>query len=65
MIAFNILNIGRLKLGPAGVGAAKNVFAICIKYAKQRKAFGSAIASLARFNISWLKWRSVFLWRSR
>src|SRR5271156_905116 len=44
IIAFNILNIGRLKLGPASVGAAKNVLAICIKYAKQRKAFGSAIA---------------------
>jgi alkylation response protein AidB-like acyl-CoA dehydrogenase len=44
VIAFNILNIGRLKLGPAGVGAAKNVLAICIKYARQRKAFGSAIA---------------------
>jgi alkylation response protein AidB-like acyl-CoA dehydrogenase len=44
VIAFNILNIGRLKLGPAMVGAAKNVLAICIKYAKQRKAFGSAIA---------------------
>src|SRR5208283_4866980 len=44
VIAFNILNIGRLKLGPATVGAAKNVLAICLKYAKQRKAFGSAIA---------------------
>ena len=44
VIAFNILNIGRLKLGPAAVGAAKNVLAICLKYAKQRKAFGSAIA---------------------
>jgi alkylation response protein AidB-like acyl-CoA dehydrogenase len=44
VIAFNILNIGRLKLGPAMVGAAKNVLAICLKYAKQRKAFGSAIA---------------------
>src|SRR6202167_687993 len=44
IIAFNILNIGRLKLGPASVGAAKNVLAISIKYAKQRKAFGSAIA---------------------
>ena len=29
VIAFNILNIGRLKLGPANVGAAKNVLAIC------------------------------------
>jgi alkylation response protein AidB-like acyl-CoA dehydrogenase len=44
VIAFNILNIGRLKLGPAMVGAAKNVLAICLKYAKQRKAFDSAIA---------------------
>jgi alkylation response protein AidB-like acyl-CoA dehydrogenase len=44
VIAFNILNIGRLKLGPATIGAAKNVLAICLKYAKQRKAFGSAIA---------------------
>src|SRR6202158_5145279 len=44
VIAFNILNIGRLKLGAASVGAAKNVLAICLKYAKQRKAFGSAIA---------------------
>ncbi|MFZ3265581.1 MAG: acyl-CoA dehydrogenase family protein [Terriglobales bacterium] len=44
VIAFNILNIGRLKLGPATVGAAKNVLAICLKYAKQRKAFGSTIS---------------------
>ncbi|MGA7685028.1 MAG: acyl-CoA dehydrogenase family protein [Terriglobales bacterium] len=44
VIAFNILNIGRLKLGPALVGAAKNVLTISIKYAKQRKAFGATIA---------------------
>src|SRR5271154_4564460 len=44
VIAFNILNIGRLKLGPALVGAAKNILAICLKYAKERKAFGSAIS---------------------
>src|SRR6202167_4856014 len=44
VIAFNILNIGRLKLGPALVGAAKNVLAISLKYAKQRKAFGATIA---------------------
>src|SRR6202167_105702 len=46
VIAFNILNIGRLKLGPALVGAAKNVLAISIKYAKQRKAFGSTISEV-------------------
>ena len=45
VIAFNILNIGRLKLGPAVLGAAKSILSTSIKYAKQRKAFGLAIAS--------------------
>jgi alkylation response protein AidB-like acyl-CoA dehydrogenase len=44
IIAFNILNIGRLKLGTGALGAAKHVLAICLKYANERKAFGSAIA---------------------
>ncbi|MFZ1139706.1 MAG: acyl-CoA dehydrogenase family protein [Candidatus Sulfotelmatobacter sp.] len=44
IIAFNILNLGRLKLGPGALGAAKNVLAVSLKYAKERKAFGSAIA---------------------
>jgi alkylation response protein AidB-like acyl-CoA dehydrogenase len=44
VIAFNILNIGRLKLGPAVMGAAKNILGISLKYAKQRKAFGLPIA---------------------
>jgi len=44
IIAFNILNIGRLKLGPFAVGAAKHVLTVSLAYAKQRKAFGHAIA---------------------
>ncbi len=44
IIAFNILNIGRLKLGSLAVGGAKDVLAISLKYAKERKAFGSSIA---------------------
>jgi alkylation response protein AidB-like acyl-CoA dehydrogenase len=44
VIAFNILNLGRLKLGPAVMGGAKSILSTSIKYAKQRKAFGSAIA---------------------
>ena len=44
VIAFNILNLGRLKLGPAVIGGAKSILATSIKYAHQRKAFGSAIA---------------------
>ena len=46
IIAFHILNIGRLKLGPGALGAAKNVLAVCLKYTKERKAFGSEIADL-------------------
>jgi len=45
VIAFNILNIGRLKLGPAVMGGAKSILGTSIKYAKQRKAFGVSIAS--------------------
>jgi alkylation response protein AidB-like acyl-CoA dehydrogenase len=45
IIAFNILNIGRLKLGPFAVGAAKRVLAVSAAYAKQRKAFGQEIAN--------------------
>lgn len=44
VIAFNILNIGRLKLGAGALGGAKDVLAISLKYAKERKAFGSSIA---------------------
>jgi alkylation response protein AidB-like acyl-CoA dehydrogenase len=44
IIALNVLNIGRLKLGPACVGGAKEVLAISLKYAKERKAFGSSIS---------------------
>src|SRR5271170_2843767 len=44
IIAFNILNVGRLKLGPGTVGGSKNVLAVSLKYAKERKAFGQSIA---------------------
>src|SRR5687767_15669720 len=44
IIAFNILNLGRLKLGPFAVGGSKNVLALSIKYAKERKAFGTTIS---------------------
>ena len=44
IIAFNVLNVGRMKLGAATTGAGKYVLGICLKYAKQRRAFGSSIA---------------------
>jgi alkylation response protein AidB-like acyl-CoA dehydrogenase len=44
IIAFNILNLGRLKLGPFAIGGCKDVIAVCLKYAKERRAFGHQIA---------------------
>jgi alkylation response protein AidB-like acyl-CoA dehydrogenase len=44
IIAFNILNLGRLKLGPGTTGGAKHVLELSLDYAKQRQAFGRAIA---------------------
>jgi butyryl-CoA dehydrogenase len=43
-IAFNILNIGRFKLGAACVGGARTSLQNGIQYAKERKAFGKPIA---------------------
>src|SRR5438067_4205039 len=43
VIAFNILNIGRFKLGAGCVGGARNSLANAIGYAKQRKAFGKSL----------------------
>jgi alkylation response protein AidB-like acyl-CoA dehydrogenase len=45
IIAFNILNLGRLKLGPICSGAAKEVLRVSLKYAKERHTFGKPIAS--------------------
>ena len=44
IIAFNILNLGRLKLGPFAIGGAKEVLRASLKYAKDRKAFGKSIS---------------------
>src|SRR5438477_846425 len=43
-IAFNVLNVGRFKLGAGCVGSARNCIEGAIAYAKQRKAFGKVIA---------------------
>jgi alkylation response protein AidB-like acyl-CoA dehydrogenase len=43
-IAFNVLNVGRFKLGVACVGGARMAMGHMIQYAKERKAFGKAIA---------------------
>jgi alkylation response protein AidB-like acyl-CoA dehydrogenase len=43
IIAFNILNIGRFKLGAMCVGGARVSLESAVAYAKQRKAFGKTI----------------------
>ena len=49
VIAFNILNIGRYKLGVGAVGGAKTAFEITVKYANQRQQFKRPISS---FNLT-------------
>ncbi|MGA7293967.1 MAG: acyl-CoA dehydrogenase family protein [Terriglobales bacterium] len=44
IIAFNILNVGRFKLGAMCVGGARVSLESAVAYAKQRKAFGKTIS---------------------
>ena len=48
-IAFNILNIGRYKLGVGAVGGAKRALEITLQYANQRKQFKTPIS---QFNLT-------------
>ncbi|MCP4439813.1 MAG: acyl-CoA dehydrogenase [Aureispira sp.] len=45
LIAFNVLNIGRFKLGVMALGAAKQNYLEAVKYAKERKQFKQPIAN--------------------
>jgi len=49
VIAFNILNIGRYKLGVGAVGGSKRAFELAVKYANQRQQFKTPISS---FNLT-------------
>jgi alkylation response protein AidB-like acyl-CoA dehydrogenase len=44
-IAFNILNVGRYKLGAATLGGARHTLRNALRYGKQRIAFGKPITS--------------------
>jgi alkylation response protein AidB-like acyl-CoA dehydrogenase len=43
-IAFNVLNVGRFKLGVACIGGARHALGHMVRYAKERHAFGKPIA---------------------
>ncbi|MED3662358.1 acyl-CoA dehydrogenase family protein [Ureibacillus terrenus] len=49
VVAFNILNIGRYKLGIGTVGASKRALELAIQYTNQRKQFNRTISS---FNLT-------------
>ncbi len=68
VIAFNILNIGRIKLGSATLGASKGVVDDSVQYAITREQFNTAIANfgaikhkLAQMAIAvWISGSGVF-----
>ncbi|MFJ8263350.1 acyl-CoA dehydrogenase family protein [Rummeliibacillus sp. NPDC094406] len=49
VIAFNILNIGRYKLGVGSIGASKRALELAISYSNQRQQFNTPISS---FNLT-------------
>lgn len=49
IIAFNILNIGRYKLGVGTIGSSKRALQLSIEYANQRKQFNTPLSS---FNLT-------------
>jgi alkylation response protein AidB-like acyl-CoA dehydrogenase len=45
LIAFNILNVGRYKLGAGTVGGSRKAFRDGVRYARERNAFGKSITA--------------------
>jgi alkylation response protein AidB-like acyl-CoA dehydrogenase len=56
LIAFNILNIGRLKLCAAALGGSKKAATMSIQYAKTREQFKLPIAKFGAIRHKWRKW---------
>ena len=63
LIAFNILNIGRIKLGAACLGAAKGVAALAVKYANERQQFKLPIAKFGAIRYK-LAQMAVRIWNT-
>ena len=57
-IAVNILNIGRIKLAAATVGASKTIIDYSVRYANERKQFGKHIAEFGAVQYK-LAWQAV------
>lgn len=63
LIAFNILNIGRIKLGAACLGASKGVATMAIKYANERQQFKLPISKFGAIRHK-LAQMAVRIWNS-
>jgi len=61
IIAFNILNVGRLKLCAAAVGAAKRVAGTAIEYANTREQFKTMISQFGAIK-SKIAEMAVYIW---
>lgn len=61
IIAFNILNIGRLKLCAAGLGGAKRSASTSIQYATTREQFKTAIANFGAIK-SKIADMAIYMW---
>src|SRR5699024_9162189 len=47
IIAFNILNIGRLKIGASSLGLAKRSIELVVQYGKERKQFNKSLTDFS------------------
>ena len=58
-IAFNILNVGRARLGIGSIGTAKYALDLAVRYASERKQFGQKLVEfgLIRAKIGEMAWR--------
>ncbi len=63
LIAFNILNIGRIKLGAACLGAAKGVARLAVKYANERQQFKMSISKFGAIRYK-LAQMAVRIWNT-
>jgi alkylation response protein AidB-like acyl-CoA dehydrogenase len=56
-IAFNMLNIGRFKLGAMCIGGMKLMVHESVRYANERHQFGKSISSFGAIKRSLARWR--------
>jgi alkylation response protein AidB-like acyl-CoA dehydrogenase len=62
IIAFNILNIGRLKLGAATIGGARRALSTTVKYAKAREQFKLPIVKFGAIRHKLAEMAAIRLW---